>query len=126
MKNILANNRYEICSGFKASEIIKEELKKRGCPLDDTQAMELRDFFGNSGIFGNLDMPFQMYTWKKEKPVSTFWWRLTIPLFFIFTVLYAITIHPIHWILTGKNSLDCNNLFAKVVSNWALHLFERK
>lgn len=125
MKHILANNRYKVCSGWIAKELIKKELKERGCPLTPYQEQSLRNYFGDCGMLGNLDMPFQLYTWEKENPTGTFLWRLTVPFFFLFTILYLITIYPIHWIITGKQTLDYDNWFARFVSTWDSKLFKR-
>ena len=125
MKHILADNRYKVCSGWQATELIKKELKEKGCPLSLYQEQSLSNYFGNSGMLGNLDMPFQLYTWEEEEPTGTFLWRLTVPFFFLFTILYLITIHPIHWIITGKETLDCDNWLARFISTWDSKLFRR-
>lgn len=125
MKNILANNRYKVCSGWKAAELIKKGMQEYHTPLSYEQERALKNFFGDMGMLGNLEMPFQLYTWEEEKVAGCFLWRLTVPFFFLASFLYIITIHPIHWIVTGKEALDHNNWFAKVVSAWDNKIFKK-
>lgn len=125
MKNILANNRYKVCSGWKAAELIKKGMQEYHAPLSYEQERALKNFFGDMGMLGNLEMPFQLYTWEEEKVVGSFLWRLTIPFFFLTSFLYFITIYPIHWIVTGKETLDHDNWLAKLVSAWDDKIFKK-
>lgn len=118
MKKILANNRYKICSGHDVARIIKKGLEEERTPLSNDQYFALIRFLGDGGTYGNLDMDFQMYSWEKEKKEGkNMLWRMTVPLFFLYAMLYLLIVYPIHWVVTGKYQLDMNNPIGWF--NWA-------
>lgn len=90
-------------SGWQVVNHIEKFLKEKGEPLTDEQIKALRYYWGmDSGIHGDLNLPFQAYTWEavkyKGKPLV----RLTLPFFIVFGILMTIIVRPIHWVLTGS------------------------
>ena len=60
-------DQYELLSGYKTATEVKNILKESNLPLSKEQYAALRNAFGDSGMCGNLDMPFIAYKWKENK-----------------------------------------------------------
>jgi hypothetical protein len=126
MKMVKAlGDRYERVSGSEAVRLINSVLKERGCPLTESQERWLKYDFGNSGIIGDLDMPFQVLKWKEEtvkgkNPL----WRLTIPILFIWFVVFYWVICPVKWLFTGKMSFSHKSWIATFNTNWYHEVFD--
>ena len=86
----------------------------------------LKDEFGDSGMLGNLDMPFLAYSWKEEKKSGSFGWRLTMPVFFILVLLMYILVLPIKWILTGYFGFKQEEKLGQFFVKWYQKIYNER
>ena len=119
-------DRYKVLSGRETAGIIEKTMNDGGAPLTDQQGRVLREKFGNSGILGNLDMPFIAYSWKDEKKSGSFGWRLTIPFFYILVLLFYIFVLPIKWILTGYFGFKQNEKLGQFFVKWYQKIYNER
>ena len=119
-------DRYKVLSGWETARIIEKTMKDGGAPLTDQQGRVLREEFGNSGILGNLDMPFLAYSWKEEKKAGKFIWRLTAPIFFLYAFIIMITVLPLKWIFTGYYGLSRDSKFGQFNVNWYQKIYNER
>ena len=127
VRNILGDN-YQLLSGWKTVNLINERLKQKTIGLTIEQERVLKDSFGDTGICGNLDMPFLAYSWEEKKPQGkNVWWRLTIPFLFLW-VFFLLTpiVLPIKWLLTGNYALNGDSKIGVLTENWYNKVFSRK
>lgn len=127
VRTILGDN-YQLLSGWKAVNLINERLKQKTVGLTAEQERVLKESFGDSGIRGNLDMPFLAYAWDEKAPQGkNVWWRLTIPFLLIWVfVILALIVLPIKWVFTGKYQLGKWNKLGIITENWYNKVFKRK
>lgn len=128
MKKTLVENlgdRYKILSGIETASIIENVMKKTDNPLSDKQSMALRNSFGDSGSKGNLDMPFLVYKWKEEDKSSSFPWRLTLPILYMYSIITTILILPIKWLVTGKFHFSQNSKIATFNMKWYNKIYNK-
>jgi hypothetical protein len=118
-------DRYEVLSGWKTANLIIETMKERA-PLTSEQERVLKDEFGDSGMLGNLDMPFLAYSWKEEKKSGSFGWRLTMPVFFILVLLMYIFVLPIKWILTGYFGFKQEEKLGQFFVKWYQKIYNER
>ena len=120
-------DRYEVLSGYETVELIHKALKEVDhVGLSYEQKQNLKIAFGNSGILGNLDMPFLAYSWKENKEVSKNpIWRLSYPFFVIYVILLLAVFCPIKWIFTGTYSLQKGKL-GEFNLKWYNKIFDRR
>ena len=117
--------KFKRLSGWQVVNHIEKFLKENGEPLTKEQGRLLRERWGiDSGIHGDLNLPFQAYTWEaikyKGKPLV----RLTIPCFIVFVILMTLIVRPIHWILTGSWWFgDSNSKFESFINKWWINMF---
>ena len=113
-------DRYRLLTGFRTVQLIDKALKDKcsGKGLEEWQKRALVESFGNSGIRGNLDMPFIAYEWEEEKVGGNFGWRLTYPLFLIFSIIECFIILPLKWVFTGKYYLSQESRLGQFGVSW--------
>ena len=119
-------DRYQLLSGYDTVRIIKDILEKKNQPLTQEQYTALRESFGDSGIRGNLDMPFIAYRWDEEKPANSWYWRLTIPILYVYALILFFVILPIKWLFTGKYYLAHESKLRQLHINWYNKIMDRK
>lgn len=119
-------DRYQLLSGYDTTRIIKDILEKKNQPLTNEQYMALRESFGDSGIRGNLDMPFIAYRWDEEKPANSWYWRFTLPILYIYAFILFFAILPIKWLFTGKYHLTHESKLRQLHINWYNKIMDRK
>ena len=117
--------KFKRLSGWQVVNHIENFFKENGEPLTEEQVRLLRNRWGlSSGIHGDLNLPFQSYTWEavkyKGKPLV----RLTIPVFFIFIILMTLIVRPIHWVLTGSWWFgDSKSKLESFINKWWINMF---
>lgn len=117
---IKATNRYKVLSGYETVNVISDLLKDFQ-PLTNEQKRYLMEVFGNTGVNGNLNMPFQFYSWEHEKKKgSSILWRLTLPLLFVVTLVCII----IKFIFYGKTSFNQNGKCGLILNKWNEKIFD--
>lgn len=117
-------NRYEPCSGYKVVDIINDILKEKGKALTEEQKSILRRDFDNVGIYGNLQVPFQVFLWKeKKKDDKSPLWRLSMPVLFLSHLILYWGFGCFRWILTGKFHLNPKGKLYKFLSDWYSKVF---
>lgn len=95
--------KFKRLTGWQVVNHIEKFLKEKGEPLTEEQRKELHYYWGmDSGIHGDLNLPFQAYTWEAVKYNGKPLVRLTLPIFIVFVILMTLIVRPIHWILTGS------------------------
>ena len=100
--------RYKRLYGTDIKKAIIHFFDENKAPLTDQQKWVLQESC-DRGMYGDLDMPFQAYSWEKNVSETTnVWWRLTIPFFFLMWLLMAILM-PFKWLLTGKWYYDAED-----------------
>ena len=121
-------DRYHLLSGLEAVNLIDKSLKDStgGKGLEEWQRRKLIESFGNSGIRGNLDMPFIAYAWKEEKVSGSFGWRLTYPFLLIFVIIECFIILPLKWVFTGKYYLSQKSWLGRLGVNWYNKITNRR
>ena len=75
-------------------DLIDRALKKHSNGLTTQQRIDLINEFGDSGIHGNLGMPFIAYDWEEEEPKGKNVWRLTAPFFFVYALVIIGIVPP--------------------------------
>ena len=112
-------------SGWQVISHIERFLKEKGEPLTEEQWRLLRDNWGMaSGIHGDLNLPFQAYTWEAVKYNGKPLVRLTIPLFIVFAILMTLIVRPIHWMLTGSWWFgESNSKIESFINKWWINMF---
>lgn len=112
-------------SGWQVVNYIEKFLKEKGEPLTEEQRKELQYYWGmDSGIHGDLNLPFQAYTWEAVKYNGKPLVRLTLPIFVVFVILMTLIVRPIHWILTGSWWFgDPNTKIESFINKWWVNMF---
>lgn len=111
-------DRYKLLSGYETVNLIEKAIESQGGNLTPHQKRQLQEAFGNSGIRGNLDMPFLAYAWEEEDVNGTFPWRLTYPLFIVYSVVLLFVVLPVKWLVTGKYHLPQTSWIARFGVAW--------
>jgi len=112
-------------SGWQVVNHIEKFLKEKGEPLTEEQGRLLRGSWGfASGIHGDLNLPFQAYTWEAVKYNGKPLVRLTLPIFVVFVILMTLIVRPIHWVLTGSWWFgDANSKIESFINKWWVNMF---
>lgn len=84
----------------------KNDLKQ----LDYYQSLVLRDYLGDRKILYKIE----------EKKVSPLW-RLTAPMFFLVSILFAISM-PFKWLITGSYYYDFDDKPIRFMKKWKMKL----
>ena len=117
--------RYERLYGTDIKKAIINFFDENKAPLTDRQKWVLQESC-ETGMYGDLDMPFQAYAWKNNASETTnVWWRLTIPFFFLMWLLMAILM-PFKWVLTGEWFYGPEDLCMPLLRKWYCKLFGEK
>ena len=115
-------NKHKRLSGWQVVNCIEEFLKQKECPLTSEQKRQLQNNWGNNiGLYGDLGLPFQAYSWEKIEYKYNSLVRLTLPLFVVFVILINILIRPIHWIITGSWWFKSN--IESFIKKWYVRIF---
>lgn len=117
--------KFKRLSGWQVVNHIEKFLKEKGEPLTEEQRKELQYYWGmDSGIHGDLNLPFQAYTWEAVKYNGKPLVRLTLPIFVVFVILMTLIVRPIHWILTGSWWFgDPNTKIESFINKWWINMF---
>lgn len=117
--------KFKRLSGWQVVNHIEKFLKEKGEPLTKEQGRLLRNNWGmDSGIHGDLNLPFQAYTWEAVKYKGNPLVRLTLPIFVIFVILMTLIVRPINWILTGSWWFgDSNTKIESFINKWWINMF---
>lgn len=112
-------------TGWQVVNHIEKFLKEHGEPLTKEQGRLLRERWGmDSGIHGDLNLPFQAYTWEAVKYNGKPLVRLTLPFFIVFVILMTLIVRPIHWILTGSWWFGGSiSKFESFINKWWINMF---
>ena len=117
--------KFKRLSGWQVVNHIENFFKENGEPLTEEQGRLLRNRWGlSSGIHGDLNLPFQSYTWEAVKYKGNPLVRLTIPFFVVFIILMTLIVRPVHWILTGSWWFgDSNSKMESFINKWWINMF---
>jgi hypothetical protein len=116
--------KYRRLSGMTVVRHIESFLQDRGCPLSAEQKRQLSNHWGeNIGNCGDLGLPFQAYTWDKEKYNGNWIARLTFPLFAIFIILMTFVIRPINWLIRGTMWFGRDSKIEILCDKWWIAIF---
>ena len=117
--------KFKRLSGWQVVNHIEKFLKENGESLTKEQGRLLRERWGmDSGIHGDLNLPFQAYTWEAVKYKGNPLVRLTIPIFVVFLILMTLIIRPVHWILTGSWWFgEPNSKIESFINKWWINMF---
>ena len=123
--NSIFYRKFKRLSGWQVVSHIERFLKEKGEPLTEQQWRLLRDNWGMaSGIHGDLNLPFQAYTWEAVKYNGKPLVRLTLPIFIVFLILVTLIVRPIKWILTGSWWFgDANSKIESFINKWWINMF---
>ena len=116
--------KYKRLSGYTVVKHIEDFLKEHGAPLSNWQKTQLYRYWGdNVGNYGDLNLPFQAYTWNKVKYKGSSIARLTLPLLIIFIILMLCVIRPIHWLIKGSWWFNSDSKIEKFCNKWWISIF---
>ena len=117
--------KFKRLSGWQVVNHIEKFLKENREPLTKEQGRLLRERWGmDSGIHGDLNLPFQAYTWDAVKYNGKPLVRLTLPFFIVFAILMTLIVRPIHWILTGSWWFgNSNSKIESFINKWWINMF---
>lgn len=117
--------KFKRLSGWQVVNHIEKFLKENGEPLTKEQGRLLRERWGmDSGIHGDLNLPFQAYTWEAVKYNGKPLVRFTLPIFVVFVILMTLIVRPVHWILTGSWWFgDPNTKIESFINKWWINMF---
>lgn len=103
---------------------IEAFLKDRECPLSAEQNHQLSNYWGEDiGMYGDLGLPFQAYTWDKVKYSDNPIARLTFPLLVLFIILMTFVIRPIHWLIRGSWWFGEDSKIEEFCNKWWIGVF---
>jgi hypothetical protein len=117
--------KFKRLTGWQVASHIERFLKEKGEPLTEEQWRLLRDNWGlASGIHGDLNLPFQAYTWEAVKYNGKPLVRLTLPFFIVFAILMTLIVRPVHWMFTGSWWFgDSQSNFESFINKWWINMF---
>ena len=117
--------KFKRLSGWQVVNHIEKFLKENREPLTKEQRHLLRERWGmDSGIHGDLNLPFQAYTWEAVKYNGKPLVRLTLPLFIVFVILMTLIVRPINWVLTGSWWFgEQNSKIESFINKWWINMF---
>ena len=123
--NSVFYRKFKRLSGWQVIKHIDDFLTKNGEPLTKEQwSLLLEDWGMASGIHGDLNLPFQAYTWEAVKYKGNPLVRLTIPFFIVFVILMTLIVRPINWVLTGSWWFgEPNSKIESFINKWWINMF---
>ena len=117
-------HKYKALSGYEVANEIIKLMKTTYSPLTKEQEQALKRELGDSGMLGNLDMPFQAYKWEKEHPNGrNTLWRLSV-IFFLMALILTLPIVFIYWCINGKAQLPIEWKLTKMLIKWEQNVFK--
>lgn len=119
-------DQYEIMAGYDVANEIDKILKSTNYPLSPDQYRVLHFVLGNGGICGNLDMPFIAYKWKEKENQTDWKWRLTVPFFGVWWLIFVCIILPFKWLFTGNTNFKQNSKLINFNTHWYNKVTGRK
>lgn len=117
--------KFKRLSGWQVIKHIDNFLTENGEPLTNKQwRLLLEDWGFASGIHGDLNLPFQAYTWEAVKYNGKPLVRLTLPFFIVFAILMTLIVRPIHWMFTGSWWFgETNSKIESFINKWWINMF---
>lgn len=116
--------KYKRLSGMTVVRHIESFLQDSECPLTAEQKRQLSNHWGeNIGMYGDLGLPFQAYTWDKVKYNGNWIARLTFPLLVLFIILMTFVIRPIHWLIRGSWWFGHKSKIEVFCNKWWIAIF---
>lgn len=101
--NSVFYRKFKRLSGWQVVNHIEKFLKEENEPLTEKQLQKLSNYWGyDAGMYGDLNLPFQAYTWDAVKYKGNLLVRLTIPFFIVFVIIMTLIVRPIHWVIKGS------------------------
>lgn len=123
--NSIFYRKFKRLSGWQVASHIERFLKENGEPLTEEQWHLLRDNWGFAhGNRGDINLPFQAYTWESVEYNGKLLVRLTIPFFIVFAILMTFIVRPINWLLTGSWWFgDSDSKIESFINKWWVNMF---
>jgi hypothetical protein len=123
--NSIFYRKFQRLSGWQVISHIRTFLEKHGEPLTKEQwRLLLEDWGMASGNCGDLNLPFQAYTWEAVKYNGKPLVRLTLPFFIVFAIIMTLIVRPIHWTLTGLWWFgDQQSKVESFINKWWINMF---
>ena len=127
MRNNVFLKKHKRLKGYQIASDLVKFFEKNNAPLTDWQKHKLYEK-SDSGIYGDLDLPFQCYAWDNtidtngDKGLYAFLWRLSIPFYFIVWLLLVISM-PFHWLFTGSFYYGCESGVIYFMRRWCSKVF---
>ena len=116
--------KYRRLSGMTVVRHIETFLQDSECPLSAEQKRHLTNYWGDDiGMYGDLGLPFQAYTWDKVKYKGSPIARLTFPLLVLFIILMTFIIRPIHWLIRGSWWFGKDSKIEEFCNKWWIGVF---
>jgi hypothetical protein len=116
--------KYRRLSGMTVVRHIESFLQDSECPLSAEQKRQLSNYWGeNIGMYGDLGLPFQAYTWDKVKYKGSPIARLTFPLLVLFIILMTFVIRPINWLIRGSWWFGHKSKIEEFCNRWWIGVF---
>lgn len=127
MSNIFYK-KYKRLSGREVVDHIENFFEAQESPLTEYQKRKLINYWGEDmGMYGDLRLPFQAYTWKRVNYEGDSLVRLTFPLLVIVIILITFAVRPIHWLLTGswwfKGGENSRSKIEDFLNKWWVGIF---
>ena len=119
-------DQYELLSGYETAIEVKNILNESNLPLSKEQYTALCNAFGDSGMRGNLDMPFIAYKWKEKENQTEWQWRLTVPFLGIWWIIFVFVIIPFKRLFTGNLNFKQNSRLIDFNTHWYNKVVGRK
>lgn len=123
--NSIFYRKFKRLSGWQVASYIERFLKENGEPLTEEQWHLFRDNWGFAhGNRGDINLPFQAYTWESIEYNGKLLVRLTIPFFIVFAILMTFIVRPINWLVTGSWWFgDSNSKIESFINKWWVNMF---
>ena len=116
--------KYRRLSGMTVVRHIESFLQDSECPLTAEQKRQLSNYWGDDiGMYGDLGLPFQAYTWDKVKYKGSPIARLTFPLLVLFIILMTFVIRPINWLIRGSWWFGHKSKIEEFCNRWWIGVF---
>lgn len=119
-------DQYEIMSGQMVANEINKIFKMTDYPLSSEQYRILHSTLSNSGMICGLDTPFIAYKWQEKKNQTKWYWRLSVPFFGIWWLIFVLIILPVKWFFTGNINFKQNSKLINFNMHWYNKVVGRK
>ena len=115
-------NRFRHVSGYRAAEIIEGLFD--GEPLTDSQKSALTDTFCDNHLRRNACQVLEWEPLPKDE-TGGFLWRLSLPLLYVWLIVFYFVICSIKWLFTGVRSFGRDSWVVVFNSRWIDNAFGR-